>query len=111
MTTETKPSRATLTHVQFFKLCTWMQTADLSGVHTKAEAARRASAGLGFEVSEHTIGNALQSTGVKLPEPPQAEPRRRDRSVIVAQALVAFMHSAGYEPPEDLVKVSRSQSL
>lgn len=105
-----KIQRTNLSHAQFYRLCEWIKNADLTGCHTKREAARRAATGLGFDVSDSSIGNALETTGVEL-QAPEGAGKRRDRSVIVARALVEFMKQLGTTPPDDLVRVSRSQSI
>lgn len=107
----TTPKRM-LSHQQFFRLCEWLKIADLKGCHTKAEAARRASAGLGFDVSDYSVSTAMQTTGVVLESPPAGAPlQRRDRSVIVARSLVDLMRELGKEPPLSLVQVATGQSI
>lgn len=100
-----------LPHPQFFRLCEWLKIADLKGCHTKAETARRAGASLGFEVSDFSVSTAMQATGVVLETAPLAPSQRRDRSAIVARALVDFMKELGKEPPLDLVQVATGQSI
>lgn len=112
MSTTTPQKRNTLTHAQFYALCEWIKTANLKGVCTKVEAARRATAGLGFDISDHSIGGALEATGMELDKPELANStKRRDRSVIVARALMDLMRQLDVAPPEDLVRVAQAQSL
>lgn len=109
--TNTTSTRTVLSHTQFYQLCHWMSTADLQECRTKPDVAKAASKALGFPLSESSIGNALEATGKKLTPADPNPTVRRDRSVIVARALVDLMKNLGYTLPTDLVAVSQSQSL
>ena len=90
-------------HAEFYRLCEWIKTADLSGVHTYTAAAQLASKHVGFPVPVTAIQNAMEATGVKLPEPPQKQPR--DRTQIVARELANLLRELGKEPSEDLLSI------
>ena len=110
MTTLEKSSRVSISHAQFFHLCDWLRTADLSSLHTKWRVAERATEALGFLVSESAVTNALEATNVVLPDAP-ATATRRDRSVILARSLMELMNNLGYTPSPELVSVANSQSV
>lgn len=109
--TNTASTRTVLSHTQFYQLCMWLGATDISHLHTKQDVAREASKAIRFPISESAVTNALEATGKKLTPAEPSPAVRRDRSVIVARALVDLMKNLGYTPPADLVAVSQSQAV
>jgi len=103
----TKIERNHLTHAQFYQLCEWIKTANLDGVHNRPEAAKRASAGLGFEVSDSSVGKAMEATGIELTPAPASNLARRDRTHILARELVALLRDLGKEPSAELLSITQ----
>ncbi|CAN7543738.1 hypothetical protein LJR130_003834 [Variovorax sp. LjRoot130] len=93
-----------ISQISFFKLCTWLQTADLKEAHSYQWIADRASPVVGVTVSPSTVREAYTATGVELPErlrAPAVEPH-----VYVARELAAFMRKLGENPSEELMAIA-----
>ena len=121
MATPSRDVRAVLSHAQFYRLCEWIRTTDaegqhvnLMGVYTRTALARRASDALQTPISEHSIGNALETVEVNLPKTPnttQANSSTHDRARVVARELAALMRELGKEPSEALKLIASGRSL
>ena len=115
MATPSRDPRAVLSHAQFYRLCEWVRTADadgkpvnLKGVHSKAALARRATEALKFQVSEHSVGSALDATGLVLVTAAGRAHQgsgKHDRVRVVARELAALLRELGKEPSEALMVV------
>lgn len=103
-----KTTKSQLSHQQFFKLCEWTKTANFKGVHFFAEASRRATAGVGFSVSDGAIKNALEATGIKLEPAPNRPVQKADGMRILARELVAMMEDLGRPVPDDLAALAKA---
>jgi hypothetical protein len=112
-TTMSKPIRPTkvqVTHAQFFKLCEWLKTADISTRFSYVEVARLASETLQFGVSPYAAENAMNTLEMKLVERPRSTSPDKDRVRILARALSDLMAELGKEVPADLLAITgRSQ--
>ena len=105
-TTMTAPSKTInkISQVQFFKLCTWLQAADVKEAHSYQWIADRASVAIGATVSPSTVREAYTATDLELPErlrAPAVEPH-----VYVARELAAFMRKLGENPSEELMAIA-----
>lgn len=110
MNTKRAP-RNVLTHAEFYSLCEWLKTTDLTGLYTRTDVAAAATKALGTPVSQSAVHGALETTGIKLPERPVQMKQKRDRTVIIARELVAFMKSHGFEPSDELISVSHGTGI
>lgn len=112
MTTPSRDIRAVLSHAQFYRLCEWLKEANqagahvnLTGVHTKTALARKASAALSLSISEFSIGNALEATGLVLENASPTSGGGKSRVRIVAGELVSLLRELGRDPSPDLLAV------
>ncbi len=92
-------------HIEFYKLCEWIKTANLNGVHTISRCMELATSALGFPVPYTAIQSALEAAGIKLPDRPGVEMSKRDRTQILAKELASLLRELGKEPSEDLISI------
>lgn len=104
MTTKPSIKKRQTTHLQFFQICEWIKTADISGIFTINQCAEKAQAACGFPVPPSAIESAIKATGVKLPCRPDSA-GKRDRVQVVAKELADLMRHLGQTPSADLMSV------
>lgn len=98
------------THLEFFKLCEWMKTANLAGVYTFTRCAELASPVMGFPVPVTAVQSALEATGRKLEQRPIEVPKT-DAQQVIASELCKLMASLGHEPSPELRSIAKSAEL
>jgi len=98
------------THLEFFKLCEWIKTADIAGVYTFTRCAELASAVMKFQVPVTAIQSALEATGRKLEQRPVDVPKT-DAQQVIASELCKLMASLGHEPSPELRSIAKSTEL
>ncbi len=107
-------TRAALSHGDFYRLCEWLKAADLAGVFTNIELARRAKAELQFDVSFTSAKAALEATGRTLPERGAGDystAKRGDRADVIARELVTLMNALGHEPSVALMNLASGRGI
>lgn len=101
-----KPNRPVLNHTQFFNLCSWLQSADLSKTYTFVELAKQATQELRFYISVNAAKKALNATNIVLPPVPvvakTAPYMRTDRVRALAFHVRVLYEKLGEPIPEDL---------
>lgn len=105
-------TRSALSHADFYRLCEWLKSSTLEGLHTLADAAKAAGDALTLEIGASTVSNALEAVGKTLPDRPAASPANRgDRTAIVARELENLLRELGKEPSAALLAVARREPL
>lgn len=105
MTTKPSAKKHQTSHAEFYRLCEWMKTADLTGAFTYAAVVELAKKHLTFIVTMNSVQNAMEAVGVKLPERPPAESTKRDRTQILARELAGLLRELGKDPSDDLMSI------
>lgn len=103
MKTTPKYTKHQTSHAEFYKLCEWVKTADLTGVETMTAAAGVATKAVGFPVPISAIQSAMQATGAQPPTP--SRKAQRDRVHVLATELANLMRELGKEPSAALQSI------
>ena len=99
------PKKHVTSHANFYRVCEWVTTTDLTKIHSFDEAAIAATKALNFTVPHYTVKSALEATGKSSNVVRKRSSKNRDRVVVLATELAALMRELGKEPSAELLSV------
>lgn len=104
-------TRSALSHADFYRLCEWLKSSTLEGLHTLTDAAKAAGDALTLEIGASSVSSALEAVGKTLPERTSTPANRGDRTAVVARELENLLRELGKDPSAALMAVARRDPL
>ncbi len=99
-------SNRVLTQMEFFRVCEWLKTQDVSNIKTYIQLTKLAEIALSIKMAPTAVQRALEVTGIALPMlEKRTPPTATEAQLIIAKSLAKLIRDLGMEPDADLLSI------